>query len=190
MLQHAFKEWAVICHALALGRQAVILRKGGVAEKEGKFQVGHQRFWLYPTYAHQQPEGIKPEAEPLFEASLAKRPPQGKVVLSHFAEVGAVYQITDHYDAAKLPALHLWSEATVEGRFHYRQPGLVVLAVRVFQAKSPTEIAETPAMAGCKSWVELEKGLSTEGAKRVLSDDSFQEVLSKLILLLEPPAYA
>ena len=31
MLRHAFKEWAVICKALAEGRQALILRKGGIA---------------------------------------------------------------------------------------------------------------------------------------------------------------
>ena len=31
MLKHAFKEWAVICQALATGRQALVLRKGGVA---------------------------------------------------------------------------------------------------------------------------------------------------------------
>jgi hypothetical protein len=190
MLQHAFKEWAVICQALAMGRQAVILRKGGIAEKEGKFQVDHQRFWLYPTYAHQQREGITPEALPLLEDSLTKRPPQGKVVLSHFAEVGAIYQITEHYEAAKLAALHLWSDATVESRFHYRQPGLVVLAVRVFQAKNAIEVVETPEMAGCKSWVELERGLPTEGATPVLIDTSFHEVLNKVRFLLEPPAYA
>ncbi|HEV3235356.1 MAG TPA: DUF1802 family protein [Gemmataceae bacterium] len=190
MLQHAFKEWAVICQALASGRQAVIIRKGGISEKDGTFQVDHQRFWLYPTYAHQQREGIKPEAEPHLEEVLAKRPLQGKVRLSHFAEVGAVYLVTDHYDAAKLAALHLWSDATVGARFHNRQPGLVVIAVRLFQAKNAIEIVETPAMAGCKSWVELEKGLSTEGAKPVLNDISFHEVLNKVTFLLEPPAYA
>ncbi len=53
-LRHAFKEWAVICRALAEGRQAVVLRKGGVAEKTGEFQIEHTRFWLFPTYVHQQ----------------------------------------------------------------------------------------------------------------------------------------
>ena len=39
MLKDAFKEWAVICRALAEGRQALILRKGGIAEAGGDFRV-------------------------------------------------------------------------------------------------------------------------------------------------------
>ena len=62
MLKYAFKEWADICRALALGRQAIILRKGGIAERGGSFQAEHTRFWLYPTYVHQQRSGIRPEA--------------------------------------------------------------------------------------------------------------------------------
>ena len=62
MLKHAFKEWAVICQALADGKQALILRKGGIAEAGDDFQVEHTRFWLFPTFVHQQRDGIKPEA--------------------------------------------------------------------------------------------------------------------------------
>ncbi len=61
-LQAAFKEWAFICSALAEGKQAIILRKGGIAETSGKFSVEHTRFWLYPTYVHQQHKGIRAEA--------------------------------------------------------------------------------------------------------------------------------
>jgi len=32
MLAQAFKEWAVICRALAVGKQSLLLRKGGIAE--------------------------------------------------------------------------------------------------------------------------------------------------------------
>ena len=49
-LRQAFKEWAVICRALAEGRQALILRKGGIAEPGPTFQPEHSHFWLYPTY--------------------------------------------------------------------------------------------------------------------------------------------
>ena len=37
LLKHAFKEWAVICKALATGRQLLILRKGGIDEPGGDF---------------------------------------------------------------------------------------------------------------------------------------------------------
>src|SRR5262249_964831 len=35
--------------------------------------------------------------------------------------------------ALALAGLHGWSQATVEARFHYREPGLYVLPVRVYR---------------------------------------------------------
>src|SRR5260370_41698574 len=110
MLKHAFKEWAVICRALAEGRQALILRKGGIAEPSDEFRPEHTRFWLFPTYTHQQRQGIRPEALPLLEEAEAERPPAGVIRLSHFAEVAGVYHVLDVVGALKLTGLHLWSE--------------------------------------------------------------------------------
>ena len=51
MLPIAFKEWAVICEALALGRQALILRKGGIAETGGAFRPEHSVAYCPRTHA-------------------------------------------------------------------------------------------------------------------------------------------
>src|SRR6516164_4165918 len=87
MLRHALKEWAVICRALGEGRQAILLRKGGITESEGEFRLEHRRFWLYPTYLHQQQDGITADARAMLEEVEQQRPPQGVVRLEHFAEV-------------------------------------------------------------------------------------------------------
>src|ERR1700730_10321653 len=134
MLQHAFKEWAVICHCLAQGRQAIILRKGGIAEPGGDFHLEHKRFWLYPTYAHEKREGLKEEGVALLERAELQRPPAGIVRLSHFAEVAGVYHVRDLLAGLKLESLHYWSPSTGEARFAYRTPGLMVLPVRVHEA--------------------------------------------------------
>jgi hypothetical protein len=189
MLKHAFKEWAVICRALAEGRQAMILRKGGIAEPGPTFQPEHSRFWLYPTWLHQQAEGIKPEALPLLQQAEAERPPQGVVRLTHFVEVPGVYEVRDESAALILAHLHIWSEKTVEARFAYRRPGLFVLPARVYRAKSVHELPETAAYAGCRSWVELEKELPDEG-EPVLSDEAFRDVQRSLDGLLRPIALA
>ena len=47
--QFAFKEWAVVCAALATGQQSLILRKGGIHEGRDGFRVEHREFWLFPT---------------------------------------------------------------------------------------------------------------------------------------------
>jgi hypothetical protein len=189
MLKHALKEWAVICRALAEGRQALILRKGGIAEKGGEFGVEQTRFWLFPTYLHEKPDALKPEALPLLQAAEAERPPEGKVWLSHFAEVGGAYHVRDIVGALRIARMHLWSSQTVEQRFAYRSPGLFVLPLRVYRVRETFETPDTAEYAGCKSWVELEKELPTVGAVPVLEDDAFRDVMRMLDLLLEPRAY-
>jgi hypothetical protein len=190
MLQHAFKEWAVICKALADGKQALILRKGGVAESEGEFRLEHKRFWLFPTYLHQQEEGLREDARPLLAEVLAQRPPQGKVRLSHFAEVTGVYHVHELLPALMIAHLHLYSDETVQKRFAYRTPGLYVFSVRVYRAKEMHEIIDEARYEGCRSWVELEAALDTEGASAVLGDGAYREVQESLDLLLTPTALA
>jgi hypothetical protein len=190
MLQHAFKEWAVICRALAEGRQALILRKGGIAEASGDFQLEHTRFWLFPTYVHQQRMGIKPEAVPLLEQVEAEKPADGVLRLTHFAEVAGVYHLHDMVGALLLRQFHLWSDETVEARFAYRRPGLYVLPVRVYRASGVHELPDAPAYAGCRSWVELERELSTAGAVPVLTDEAFRDLLRQFDRLLSPTALA
>jgi hypothetical protein len=187
-LKHAFKEWAVICRALAEGRQALILRKGGMQEPGGGFRLASRRFWLYLTYVHQQRAGIKPEAMSLLEQAEAERPPAGTVRLAHFAEVAGVYHVHSVAAALLLDDLHLLSAETVRARFDYRRPGLYVLPARVYRAGQAFELPETPAYAGCRSWVELERELPTEGAVPILTEEAFRDVLRSLDHRLNPTA--
>jgi hypothetical protein len=189
-MKHAFKEWAVICRALAEGRQALILRKGGIAEDSGDFRLEHTRFWLFPTYLHQQSEGIQADGATLLQQVEAGRPPAGTVRIDHFAEVTGVYHVHDLTPALLLRHLHLWSDATVEKRFNYRTPGLYVLPVRVYRAREVHELADSDYYQGCRSWVELERDLPTEGATPVWPEERMENLHRSLDLLLNPTALA
>ncbi len=188
MLRVAFKEWAAVCRALALGRQSIILRKGGIAETGGTFVPAHNRFWLYPTYVHQQAGGLKPEAAELLRAAEAERPPAGTLRLTHFAEVKAIYHITKLFGALLFEDFHCWSEETVRQRFAHRTPGLYVLAVRVFASSEPLELPESAEYAGCRTWVDLGRDLPTEPAQAVLPDSQFDDLLLSLSRRLNPAA--
>lgn len=157
----AFKEWAVICRALADGRQTVILRKGGIAEERGEFRPEHPEFLLYPTYFHEHRDGIKPEFLPYLEAAEQDRPAPGTIRFSHVARVTSIYRIDNLEAALALDSRHAWTENVVRQRFHYRSPGLFVLEVSVSPLPSPTERAERPEYAGCKSWVALDESVPT-----------------------------
>ena len=190
MIRFAFKEWDVICRALAEGRQALILRKGGIAEEGNVFRPEHPRFWLYPTFVHQQRDGIKADAMPLLKASERDKPPAGIVRLSHFVEVSGAFFV-DRLDVAlALDKLHLWSLDTVKKRFEYREPGLFALAARVYRIERPIDVPHRAAYDGCKTWVEFDEGFSTDGATPVIETRRYADFLEKLDAILNPRAYA
>lgn len=167
MLSIAFKEWAVICRALAEGRQSVILRKGGIAEAGGTFRPEHDSFLLYPTFFHEHRTGIKPEFLPLLDAVEADRPAPGTIRFTHFVTVTTVSHVTDLDAALALDPLHAWTAETVRQRFAYRTPGLYVLAVRAFRLATTVEVPERPEYAGCKTWVTLPEAIDTRNAEPV-----------------------
>jgi hypothetical protein len=164
MLSAAFKEWAVICRALATGRQSVILRKGGIAEEGRAFRPEHSEFLLYPTYFHEHRAGVKPEFLPLLEATEAEKPEPGTIRFTHFARVTDVRHVTELDAALALDPLHAWMPEVVRKRFEYRTPGLFVLAVRVFELRELAVRPERPEYAGCKTWVTLDEAVSTDDA--------------------------
>jgi hypothetical protein len=190
-LRFALKEWAVICKALAEGRQALLLRKGGIAEDAGEFRLEHTRFWLFPTWTHQQESGgLREEALPLLEEARSERPPAGELRITHYAEVTGVYHVRDLTAALMLAHLHLWSEETVRKRFAYRTPGLFVMPVRVWRAAQTHVIPDAIHYEGCRSWVGLEAELPTEGAAAVLDDAALANLSRQLDVLLNPTALA
>ncbi len=168
----AFKEWAVVCAALATGRQTIILRKGGIHEGREGFRVEHREFWLFPTGFHQQRDEVISEAWPLLDEVQSRGQPSG-IALDLFAVVEAAHHILDRTALARLSGRHVWSEATVEQRFQYRTPGLFALVVRVFRQPAPFVIPDSPHFAGCKSWVVLPMPLPTTGLQPVLDNATF-----------------
>jgi hypothetical protein len=172
----AFKEWAVVCRALAEGAQSIILRKGGIHEGREGFRIEHREFWLFPTQFHQQPEQLTTAAEPIWRRTMAEAPPAGTIPIGHYVVIEKVHEILDETQLDRLGGLHIWSDATIHERFHYRRPGLFLLLARVFEIPKPHILNDTPYFAGCRSWVELPESLSTTDAVPVLPDEQFAAV--------------
>ena len=180
----AFKEWAGVCDALGSGRQSLILRKGGVSEGPEGFQPDHPAFWLYPTFVHEAEQGLRSKVRP----GLVEMP--GVVDVETLVVVEWVGRV-DRLDRLEaLAGWHDWTAATVRTRFHYRTPGLWVLAVRAYRRAEPWPVAITPAHLGCKTWVPLEDPPPTAGLVPSLTEGQSSRVVRSIRAAVEAEAVA
>lgn len=170
-LEVALKEWAVACEALSNGRQLVLLRKGGIYEAAGEFEVEHREFLLFPTYLHQNREMLKEDVRDRVENREAE---PGEIVLSAAGIVTDIVQLKSRQQLGRIEHEHIWTNPLIEMRFNYRPENpLYLLLVRAYRLGRPVTIANTPAYAGCKSWVPLEQAIDMDGAMAVLQDAEF-----------------
>ena len=170
------KEWAVVIEALLSGRQIILLRKGGLQDKGGRFTPEHKEFFLFPTYTHQQGEGIK-EGERRFLGSVRPKTPD-YVELRAYATVVFGAQLKKWEQVAALEPFHIWSAEEIRERFDRREPDLTMLALRVYRLTRVMPIPEEPWFEGCRSWVTLDTSVVTDNPVPVLSEKKFLEKLN------------
>jgi hypothetical protein len=181
----AFKEWAVVVDALGRGEQIIILRKGGISEGRGGFQAEHNRFFLFPTLFHQQRESVLPGAQVRYDA-LAPMLSPNSVRIEYFAEV-ADWKFLDSFEPTlRLRGQHVWRDEVVRERFEWgRAKSIYAMAVRVFRLPLPIDVPMRVEYGGCKSWVELDSIISTDGAQPALTDREFDAKLEPFCAALE-----
>ncbi len=178
----ALKEWAITCEALAQGRQILLLRKGGLLDEDGVFALEHRRFFLFPTWLHQDEVLVKPQHRDLF-VQTEKLPGEGlkTTFFRHFAEVEAVW----HFSEAEQPKLeaapHIWSQNYLDLRFAGYKPDAPVLAaaVRVWELETPIRYDLRPEDGGCRSWIDLRSALKIK-ARPVLDGAEFGHRVEEL----------
>jgi hypothetical protein len=156
--QVGFKEWQVVCDALADGRQTVILRKGGIHEGREGFSFAHERFYLFPTRFHATSEQVRVthELTPLPEWQVGD-----DIVITHRVEVEWAKTLTDWQDVAALKDQHIYTEKTVRERFDWEGKGMSrgsihVAKVRVIALEQPWKFPYETRYGGCRSWVKLD----------------------------------
>jgi hypothetical protein len=181
----AFKEWAGVCDALVEGRQALIVRKGGISEGAGpgNFVPEHSEFWLYPTWVHQAEQGLRSPGRS--EPPARQLDPGATVLIRALVRVGPIGYVDSEEMLAKLEEFHIFTAETIVKRFQYRQPGLWVLGARVWRHDPGFAVAITPDYAGCKTWVNLDEPLPTTALSPVLDDAQWADCCRSLRAILD-----
>jgi hypothetical protein len=169
---HALKEWAVAVNALEAGKTIMLLRKGGIREVGGRFQVQYERALLYPTYEHQKPHLLKPEYAGRVTPVASGWHPE-TVCIGSWAEITDVFCVTEATVVDRLLSYHIWNDRLASDRFNWkpRQP-LYILLLRVHRLSQPQIVSYSQEYGGCKSWIELLQSVSLEGSIPVF--DEFQ----------------
>lgn len=179
----AFKEWQVVCDALASGRQSIILRKGGIHEGRAGFSFAHESFFLFPTRFHAQGNQVR-EGE---VCQLPEWQPGDPIRITHHAEAIRAVTLTDWRQVAALESFHIYSEQTVRDRFDWEGKGMAsgsihVAIVRVRALAEPWVFPYEAKFGGCRSWIEIPHPHAAWAlhAKPVLGDDTFGTLVDKL----------
>jgi hypothetical protein len=188
-LRHTLKEWAVAVRALEKGRTALVVRKGGIREKA--FAVPSMRFLLLPGYEHQRPELLKPEYRPLMD-DIPDLTDDGPLRFTSFAEVAGAYEVSEAEDLAAIEPYHMWSPEYAESRFKWRpKKPLTVLVLRTYLLPEEVVLPYSESYGGCKSWIELQEPVSTQGARPTVTDEEFERLVAPALGVLrglEPAA--
>lgn len=181
----ALKEWAVVIEGLKAGQQLILLRKGGVQDQDGEFHVERPEFFLYPAFEHQQRQYVRQEFLADFDRSIAAQPRDGDLVISAYAQVTDCFVAKNFDLLRRLAPYHLWNEEFIQMRFNYKsQSPLYVLLLRAFETAS-SQLPVRPEYGGCRSWVELDRELSTSSARPVLGEHEFENLRREIRTLLE-----
>lgn len=185
-LTAALKEWATAVNALERGETILLLRKGGIREVGGRFQVPESEVLLYPTFEHQKPELLKSNyAENVTPVASGWHPE--RVRIGSWASITDLWPIaveTEEMAASVQSALqpyHIWNDRFVRDRLQWkpRQP-LYLLLLRTYRLAEPREIAYTQAYGGCKSWIELTEAVSTVDSFPVLDEGTYGDLRDRL----------
>jgi hypothetical protein len=169
----ALKEWNVAVNALEEGKTIMLLRKGGIREQAGHFNVPDKQVLLYPTFEHQQPDLLKPEFATQVKTVESGWHPQ-TIRIGSWAEITDVLLVAWEPAIAAVFPYHIWSQKFVDDRLNWKktQP-IYILLLRTYQLATALEIPYIAEYGGCRSWIDLAAPVSLEGSVPVLSEREY-----------------
>lgn len=187
-LSTALKEWAVAIRALREGRQILLLRKGGIREEGGEFEVQTRDVLLFPTYEHQMEQAGM--LQPCYSAWLTeeqRRKPTGELVrFDAWTRITDILEVRNFEALYTLKSQHIYDDALLRFRTENdTHKPLYALFLRAYDLPKPVTIPMEMDFYGCKSWVTLTEPVEIDDAKPALSDHTYSERVRVTRRLLE-----
>ena len=179
----ALKEWATVVKALEQGKQTVILRKGGILETASGFNIESKKFFLFPTWEHQETKHVKPEFHNFLNEVLENKPKEGFNKISSYAEILYEKDIESNEIINQLSSFHVWSDSYIQERRKWKpekpMKAVFLRTVIIPEFNLPLETE----FSGCKSWIELNSDF--ESGESALNNNEIEERLQKFKEIIE-----
>ena len=177
-LSIALKEWAVVQRSLIEGHQIVLLRKGGLIEESGDFDLRANRAFIFPTYEHETERlgDIQPKFAGWLREEEIEKPDVGTLQLSCFVDITDVVAVPNRDKLLAMSQQHIWSRQFIDGRYEWEPyKPIWALIVRAWVLPEEITVPMQKHYGGCKSWIELDTAVSTKGAWSTWTDEQFDK---------------
>lgn len=177
-LSVALKEWAVSIRALREGRQILLLRKGGIREEGGEFEVQARDILLMPTYEHQMEQAgtLQPCYGAWLEDEQQRRPKGEQFRIDAWARITDILIVRDFGALYTLKSQHIYDDAFLRFRSETSpEKPLYALFLRTYELPSPVLLPMEMDYYGCRSWITLSETIPVGEARPVLSDHTYSE---------------
>lgn len=180
LISHALKEWDVSVRSLAAGKTILLLRKGGIREIGGNFQVKYRTVLLYPTYEHQKPHLVKPEFAPQITPVPSGWHPE-TIKISSWADITDIFAVSSEIIVKQLLPYHIWSEEFVSDRLNWKpsQP-LYLLLLRVYNLAKSVSIPYDVSYGGCQSWINILEPMDLTDSIPILDESEYAKQVNAI----------
>lgn len=186
MVTWALKEWDAAVTALLTGQTILLLRKGGIRERQGQFSVVTRQVLLLPTFEHQKPGLIKPEFQPLIQPAPteeeAKADQSTAVIFEGWAEITHGFTLPSTAAALDLVPDLIWTSQFVQERLQWQsERPLYGLLLRAYRFHTPLSLPWHSDYRGCRSWVELGQSVSGADSTPALPEADYHHRVTRLV---------
>lgn len=182
VVQTAFKEWSAVIRGLEEGDQICLIRKG--PEDARRFPMENRRFWLLPTFKHQNEDMIQPFYRNYISDTEEEREETGEnsVRLQSWAEAKTLLKIRKNERLNWLTDYVAYSPRCLQTRFQL-QPNEAVhlLIVRAYSLPDPRILPAQPEHSECTkddpegAWTTIEQRIPLQADNPAVGETEFQK---------------
>lgn len=163
------KEWNAIIEALGQGKQTILIRHYGTTSND---------FLLYPTINYLRKydylEGFQLKYRSFVEKNAFPEKDNDKTAIKYYATVKKILEKSTS-TLEELQKNYIWTSKHVKKYLNKKKAQIWVL--RVYELKEPY-FAEPK--IGAIKYANLNKNVSLDGIKPVMSNDKFSKILSDI----------